>query len=69
VTYLKGDLDGDGTSDLSAGQQGASWTYWSWNANSGDSGGILRDDWISVEQAKVNALVPVQFSFGQSRQP
>jgi endoglucanase len=64
VNYLKGDLNGDGTSDLSAGQQGASWTYWSWNPNSGDTGGILKDDWSGVQQAKVNALIPVQFSYG-----
>ena len=31
VSYLKGDLDGNGTNDLKAGQQGISWTYWSWN--------------------------------------
>lgn len=66
VTYLKGDLNGDGVSDLSAGQQGASWTYWSWNPNSSDTGGILKDDWSGVQQAKVNALIPVQFSFGNS---
>ncbi len=66
VTYLKGDLNGDGTSDLSAGQQGASWIYWSWNPNSGDTGGILKDDWTTVHQAKMNALIPVQFPFAQS---
>ena len=21
------------------------WTYWSWNPNSGDTGGLLTDDW------------------------
>ncbi len=63
VNYLKGDLNGDGRSGLSAGQQGASWTYWSWNPNSGDTGGILKDDWTTVHQAKVNALIPVQFPF------
>ncbi|NDC55188.1 MAG: glycoside hydrolase family 5 protein, partial [Planctomycetia bacterium] len=45
VNYLKGDLDGNGSIDLKAGQQGISWTYWSWNPNSGDTGGILADDW------------------------
>ncbi len=66
VTYLKGDLNGDGKNDLSNGQQGASWTYWAWNPNSGDTGGILKDDWTTVQQAKVNALIPIEFSFGQS---
>src|SRR5690606_16218224 len=31
TAYLAGDLDGNGTHDLAAGQQGISWTYWSWN--------------------------------------
>ncbi len=40
TSYLSGDLDNNGTSDLAAGQKGASWTFWSWNPNSGDTGGI-----------------------------
>ena len=35
---------------------GAGWTFWSWNPNSGDTGGILNDDWTSVNQTKVTAL-------------
>jgi endoglucanase len=30
--------------------------YWSWNPNSGDTGGILTDDWIGVRQDKVALL-------------
>jgi len=30
--------------------------YWSWNPNSGDTGGILRDDWISVRDDKLALL-------------
>ena len=45
VAYLGGDLDGNGDVDMPAGQQGPSWTWWSWNPNSGDTGGILQDDW------------------------
>ncbi|WNV06608.1 cellulase family glycosylhydrolase [Candidatus Methylospira mobilis] len=30
--------------------------YWSWNPNSGDTGGILQDDWTAVWQDKVNLL-------------
>jgi len=30
--------------------------YWSWNPNSGDTGGILRDDWSTVWQDKVDNL-------------
>jgi len=64
VQYLGGDLDGNGTNDLGANQQGISWTYWSWNPNSGDTGGILADDWRTPVQTKVTKLQPVQFSFG-----
>jgi endoglucanase len=66
VTYLQGDLDGNGTNDLPAGQLGVSWTWWSWNPNSGDTGGILQDDWTTVQTEKVTKLTPVQFSFGQA---
>ncbi len=30
--------------------------YWSWNPNSGDTGGILNDDWQTVRQDKVQML-------------
>jgi endoglucanase len=30
--------------------------YWSWNPNSGDTGGILQDDWLSVRQDKMAML-------------
>ena len=61
--YLGGDFDLNGTSDLAAGKQGLSWTYWSWNPNSGDTGGILADDWQSVQTAKVTKLTPIEFTF------
>jgi endoglucanase len=65
VTYLKGDLNGDGVSDLAPGQQGPSWTWWAWNPNSGDTGGILQDDWLTVQQAKVDKLNPVELPGAQ----
>ena len=30
--------------------------YWSWNPNSGDTGGIVLDDWTTVSTAKYNNL-------------
>jgi endoglucanase len=30
--------------------------YWTWNANSGDTGGILRDDWNTVREDKLALL-------------
>lgn len=67
TAYLGGDLDGNGTNDLAPGQQGISWTYWSWNPNSGDTGGILADDWTTVHQNKVTNLTPIEFSFGSGQ--
>lgn len=33
-----------------------SYTYWSWNPNSGDTGGVLKDDWTTLDQGKVSML-------------
>jgi aryl-phospho-beta-D-glucosidase BglC (GH1 family) len=38
----------------------SSWTYWSLNPNSGDTGGILKDDWVGVNQWKLDLLTPYQ---------
>lgn len=65
VRYLQGDLDGDGDNDLATGQEGISWTYWSWNPNSGDTGGILQDDWRTVHENKVEHLRSVQSEFAE----
>ena len=62
VSYLAGDLDGNGTNDLPAGKLGMSWTWWAWNPNSGDTGGILNDDWTTVDQNKNQKLIPIQFT-------
>ncbi len=40
-------------------ETGASWTFWSWNPNSGDTGGILADDWRTPIQEKLDRLAPV----------
>jgi endoglucanase len=37
---------------------GASWTFWSWNPNSGDTGGVLNPDWNTVDAAKYAYLEP-----------
>ncbi|KJK39048.1 endoglucanase [Streptomyces variegatus] len=36
------------------------WTFWSWNPNSGDTGGILKDDWQTVDTAKDAYLAPIK---------
>ena len=38
------------------GQKGISWTFWAWNPNSGDTGGVLQDDWRTVNPAKMGLL-------------
>ncbi len=37
-----------------AGQNGVGWLNWSFNPDSGDTGGLLSDDWLSVVQAKAD---------------
>ncbi len=51
---------------LGTGANGISWTFWSWNPNSGDTGGILADDWITVNQKKQNILNPLLFVLSTS---
>ncbi len=36
--------------------KGISWTFWSWNPNSGDTGGVLNDDWTTVHADKMALL-------------
>jgi endoglucanase len=36
--------------------QGISYTYWSWNPDSGDTGGVLKDDWQTFNQDKLDVL-------------
>jgi endoglucanase len=33
-----------------------SYTYWSWNPNSGDTGGVLADDWTTINEDKMALL-------------
>lgn len=38
---------------------GISYAYWSFNPNSGDTGGLVKDDWRTREADKLDALSPV----------
>ncbi|MFN8126211.1 MAG: cellulase family glycosylhydrolase [Candidatus Nanopelagicales bacterium] len=38
------------------GRKGMNWTFWAWNPNSGDTGGVLTDDWRTVNTAKMDLL-------------
>ncbi|WP_341676328.1 cellulase family glycosylhydrolase [Niveibacterium sp. SC-1] len=46
-----------------------SWTFWSWNPNSGDTGGLLNDDWTTLNLPKHNLLVPLQFPLDTTTPP
>ncbi len=37
---------------------GMSFAYWTWDPSSGDTSGILQEDWTTVDQGKVCALLP-----------
>ncbi len=41
------------------GGTGISYAYWSYNPNSGDTGGLVKDDWRTPEIAKLAALRPI----------
>src|SRR5262249_38432942 len=66
VSYINGGVTG-GT--LAAHNQGVSWTWAAWNPTNGDTGGILDDDWSTINQAKVNLLQPVMAPFGSTTIP
>ncbi|HEY0835680.1 MAG TPA: carbohydrate-binding domain-containing protein [Azospirillum sp.] len=68
VQYMNGDWDGNGTIDLKAGDQGASWTYWAWSPGSGDTGGIMNNSW-QVDYTKYNAIKPGLFSGAATTAP
>jgi endoglucanase len=41
------------------GSHNLSFTYWCFNPNSGDTGGILEDDWTTVRRDKMAHLIPI----------
>ena len=42
-------------------ERGISYTYWSLNPNSGDTGGILLDDWTTIDKAKQAVISEYQW--------
>ncbi len=46
---------------LGSGVKGMSWAYWALNPDSGDTGGILQNDWSTVNQNKQDYLNPIEF--------
>jgi hypothetical protein len=39
-------------------QHGISYTYWCWNPNFGDTGGMLNNDWQTVSEANLASCIP-----------
>jgi len=42
------------------GADSFAWTFWSWNPDSGDTGGILNDDWTTVNTVKDGYLASIK---------
>jgi aryl-phospho-beta-D-glucosidase BglC (GH1 family) len=49
------------TKYLGTGDNGISWTFWCWNPDSGGTGGIVNDDWKTVNQNKQKYLNRIEF--------
>jgi hypothetical protein len=46
------------------------WVFWSWNPNSGDTNGLLKDDWNTVDDRKQQLLSTIQgMSFSPQNLP
>lgn len=52
IKYMNGEFSVDGVNELPAGHSGISWAFWS-IAPGGDTGGILKADWLTVESDKL----------------
>ena len=46
-----------------------SWTFWCLNPNSGDTGGVLQNDWITVNENKQVLLQTIQFKLTNATSP
>jgi aryl-phospho-beta-D-glucosidase BglC (GH1 family) len=69
TNYMGGDTNNDGVKDIPLGQKGPSWTYFAWNDNSGDTGGIVQSDWQTVNQNKMAYLTPIESPFPIPQNP
>lgn len=59
IKYLNGDFNGDGTSDITGTQKGMSCAFWTLTYNSGDTGGLLQDDFVTEQTGKLALLAPL----------
>jgi aryl-phospho-beta-D-glucosidase BglC (GH1 family) len=56
LSYMNGDYDLNGKNNLPYGNKGLSWIYWNVSPG-GETGGILNNDWETVDQNKINTLL------------
>jgi endoglucanase len=49
-------------------QNDIGYTYWSWNPDSGDTGGVLNNDWTTVNTDKLKMLQTYQWPLGPAPQ-
>lgn len=49
---------------LGTGASGINWTFWCWNPDAGDTGGLLNNDWTTVNPAKQGPLSHIMFPLG-----
>lgn len=54
--YMDGHFDGDNNRQLDDHDLGISFAYWSINPNSGDTGGLLQDDWVTEQSYKLRLI-------------
>jgi endoglucanase len=47
---------------MKTGTDSYQWTFWSWNPDSGDTGGILNGDWTTVDTVKDGYLASIKSS-------
>jgi endoglucanase len=51
------------------GANGVNFTFWSWNPNSVDTGGILKEDWQTVNEEKMAKIRPLLFPLSGGTPP
>jgi len=56
LTDMAAYLNCDSRGDDGRHEPISSWFYWCWNVNSGDTGGLVRDDWTTLEWVKLAFL-------------
>ena len=62
IEYITGEFTVDGVNELLPGKEGLSWTFWALNPG-GDTGGLLEDDWVTVDMHKMAYIRPAMANY------